>query len=250
MSAIWQAIRGERVIRPIGGHGFRLVECQETVATTEIVSTLERQVILEALLDAQSKPGYQSGTEQLYYLLSTPFRYPPLLHGSRFGGRFESSLFYAGCSKQVTLSEAAYYRFFFYQDMDILPPSRQLRSQHTLFGFKYQTGSGLQLQATPFDPYVGSLRDPADYSVTQALGAAMRAAGVKAFEYPSARDPAARINVALYDASAFASNKPEHQQSCLCQTTDQDVVFSLDRQTIHFGIETFLVNGKLPIPAD
>ena len=96
-----------------------MVESQEMVASSEIVSSLEKQAILEEMLEMESKPDYPAGTEHLHYLLASPFRYPPLNHGSRFGGRFEPSLFYGGRSKYAALCESAFYRFFFYYDMSV-----------------------------------------------------------------------------------------------------------------------------------
>ena len=71
------------------------MESQEQVATNRLVATLAEQDLLESMLEA-SKPPLPKGTARLDYLLATPFRYPPLPHGSRFGGRHEPSLFYAG----------------------------------------------------------------------------------------------------------------------------------------------------------
>ena len=249
MSEIWREVGGERIVCPIGGHGFRLVESQESLATTEIVSTLERQVILEEMLDSDSKPPCPPGTQRLHYLLATPFRYPPLPHGSRFGGRFEPSLFYAGSSVQVTLCENAYYRFYFYHDMQAPPPKRQLRSQHTLFEFRYRTQQGAKLHSPGFDRHQERLRDPADYSATQALGSAMRNAGIKGFEYRSARDPAGAINIALFDATPFSSSSVFNEKSCICQTTEREVLFSMERKASRFPLDQFLVGGRLPTPA-
>jgi len=249
LSGIWRAVAEARVIQPIGGHGFRLVESQETVATTGIVSSLERQAMLEEMLESDSKPHHRAASRQLHYLLATPFRYPPLSHGSRFGGRFEPSLFYGGTSEPVTLCEAAYYRLYFYHDMETPPLHRVLRSQHTLFEFGYRTDKGLKLQDSPFDAYRDVLCDRADYSSTQALGAAMRESGIKGFEYRSARDPAGGINVALFDASPFTRRKPISEASCLCETTEREVVFSIERRTMNFALEQFLVDGALPTPA-
>ena len=98
MSGIWHEVGGEHHIQPIAGQGYRLVESQESVATTEIVSNLEKQAILEDMIDNESKPGYCTGTEDLHYLLSTPFRYPPLQHGSRFGNKDHTTVMSA-CRK-------------------------------------------------------------------------------------------------------------------------------------------------------
>lgn len=249
MSEIWNNVGGEEVIRSIGGQGFRLVECQETVATTEIVSTLEHQAILEEMLDVESKPSYRTGTEHLHYLLSTPFRYPPLKHGSRFGGRFEPSLFYGGASVYVTLCESAFYRLFFYYDMEETPLHGVLQSQHTLFEFQYQTDFGIKLQDSPFDAYTDTLCDPVVYKDTQALGAAMREYGIKGFEYPSARDQSGGVNIALYDATPLTRNKPLNERSCLGQVDEEGVVFSIEREITRFTVEQFQIDGTLLTPS-
>lgn len=249
MSEIWSSINSKEVICTISGEGYRLVECQETVATTEIVSTLESQAMLEEMLDLESKPKYLPGTEHLHYLLSTPFRYPPLEYGSRFGGRFEPSLFYGGTAEYVTLCESAFYRFFFFHDMESAPLHDVLKSQHTLFKFKYKTDVGIRLQNPPFESYQGLLRDPLNYQTTQALGSKMREQGIKGFEYHSARDPDKGINIALYDASPLTNHKPLNERSCLCQVSKEQVVFSLNRHITRFSLSQFQVNGALPFPS-
>ncbi|MES9941391.1 MAG: RES family NAD+ phosphorylase [Candidatus Thiodiazotropha sp. 6PLUC2] len=249
MSEIWRAVGGDGVIHTIGGQGFRMVESQEMVASAEIVSSLEKQAALEEMLEMDSKPGYLVGTEHLHYLLSSPFRYPPLRHGSRFGGRFEPSLFYGGTSEYVTLCESAFYRFFFYFDMEIPPLHGTLQSQHTLFKFHYQTNYGVRLQDDRFNSYQKSLRDPVSYKITQALGSAMREAGIKGFEYRSARDQEGRTNVALYDASPLTRSRPLDEKQSLCQVDEREVIFSIERNITRFALDQFLVNGSLPIPS-
>jgi hypothetical protein len=72
---------------------LRIVESQEQIAMLSLVDDLAEQAVLEDLLE-QTKPPLPAGAERLHDLLSTPFRYPPLRHSSRFGQRFEPSLFY------------------------------------------------------------------------------------------------------------------------------------------------------------
>ena len=249
MSAIWSAIidPGE-VIGAINGSGFRLVESQEIVATTEIVPDLYDQTLLEEMLDS-SKPAYRDGTSDLHYLLSTPFRYPPLAHGSRFGSRFEPSLFYGGTTEYVTLCESAFYRFFFLLDNVNGPLHEKLQTQHTLFEFEYATETGVQLQQPPFTANQPQLRNPVSYDETQALGAAMRQDGVVCFEYASARDLAAGTNVALFEPEALACSRPLSETPCLCQTDKNEVIFSFKKAPVRFPLEQFMVNGDFPLPA-
>lgn len=228
---------------------LRLVESQEQVATNQLVSSLERQAMLEDMLES-TKPRLRKGTESLHYLLATPFRYPPLKHGSRFGSRSEASLFYGSLAVKTVLAEAAYYRFVFWYGM-AAPPTGKLDTQHTLFGAAYRTQQGLRLQDPPFAAHHALLASPSDYSASQALGAALRAAGIEAFEFVSARDPEDGINVALFTPKAFAKKEPVSQEPWLCEVTGERVRFRAARERdIHdFPLATFQVESRLPWPA-
>lgn len=241
-------LAGTRPVR-LSGTLLRLVESQEQVATNQLVSSLERQAVLEDLLEA-TKPRLRKGTESLHYLLATPFRYPPLKHGSRFGTRSEPSLFYGSLATGTVLAEAAYCRFVFWHGM-ARPPAGKLDTQHTLFGAAYRTGQGLQLQAPPFAEHRAALASPSDYCSSQALGAAMRAAGIEAFEFVSARDPQGGINVALFIPRAFAKKEPVSQEAWLCELTAERVRFraARDRDIHDFPLARFQVAGRLPWPA-
>ena len=228
---------------------MRLVESQEQVATNRIVADLAEQAMLEALLET-SKPPLPKGCERLHYLLSTPFRYPPLRYGSRFGGRSEPSIFYGAHTCDTVLAESAYYRFVFWQGMASAPPN-PLTTQHTLFSVAYRSERGLRLQDAPFDAMRAEFTDPADYRATQAFGTRMREAGVEVFEFVSARDPAGGINVGLIKPSALADVRPRGPQEWLCETTAAEVRF-YSKETgalIRFPLGTFLHGEVLPLPA-
>jgi len=107
---IWSRYHGAAHVTPLCGEVHRLVESQEQVATLTYVDTLEEQTLLESMLD-NAKPPLPPGASGLHYLLSTPFRYPPLRWGSRFGRVHERGIFYGGLSRHTTLAESAYYRF-------------------------------------------------------------------------------------------------------------------------------------------
>ena len=228
---------------------MRLVESQEQIATNRIVASLAEQALLEELLET-SKPPLPKGCEKLHYLLATPFRYPPLRHGSRFGGRDEPSIFYGAHTRDTVLAESAYYRFVFWQGMASAPP-KPLTTQHTLFSVAYHSQRGLRLHEAPFDAQRAALTDPTDYSATQALGTRMREAGVEVFEFISARDPAGGINVGLIKPAALADVRPRSPQEWLCETASEEVRFyskesgALER----FPLGAFLRDGKLPLPA-
>ena len=232
----------------LDGSLVRLVESQEQVATNALVSTLAEQALLEELIEA-SKPPVPRHAAPLHYLLSTPFRYPPLTWGSRFGSRFEPSLFYGARTAETALAESAFYRFVFWAGMSVPPPA-PLDTRHTLFTATIRTDRGLQLQHEPFAPYAAQLTDRRTYSATQALGAAMRAAGIDAFEYTSARDPAGGLNVALFSPTAFPERRPTSVDEWLCETRGDRVTFySRHGGGIRdFPSALFLVDGALPVP--
>ena len=248
MSDIWTSCNGSAQIGAIGGTLWRLVESQERIATTRLVDDLDEQAVLEELLEA-SKPPLPDAPPG-HYLLRTPFRYPPLAHGSRFGGRFEPSLFYGSLGAAPMLAEAAFYRLLFWSGMS-LPPAGDLTSQHTAFSARYRSERGLRLQTGAFAAHRALLAHPADYAATQALGRAMREAGVQAFEFVSARDPGGGINVALFTPRALLSPRPLAQERWVCQTGAERVQFLNEstRAVFSFERELFLVDGRLPLAA-
>ena len=113
---LWESCHGTEQLTNVKGTLYRLVESQEQIATLGYVDTLDEQALLEEMLES-TKPNYKEDLSAYHYLLSTPFRYPPLQWGSRFGGIHEPSLFYGGVSIAVTLAESAYYRFIFWKSM-------------------------------------------------------------------------------------------------------------------------------------
>lgn len=247
---IWDACNGAQQIRPLAGTVHRLVESQEEIATLGYVDTLNEQALLESMLD-NSKPIYREDLTAYHYLLSTPFRYPPLKWGSRFGAVNEPSLFYGGKTINVTLAESAYYRFIFWNSMSGIPIKPQIKSEHSLFSVNYQSPHGINLQQAPFDHYKKEISSPSQYSQSQPLGSAMRAAGVEVFEYASARDPQQETCVGLFTAHAFKTQKPNNMSTWLCETSAHEVLFkpASSSTIIRFKLDVFLANNTLPMPA-
>lgn len=238
------------VVAPMRGRLVRLVESQGQVATLQLVDTLEEQALLEELLET-SKPRMPPPAEPLHYLLKTPFRYPPLRWGSRFGRRHEPSLFYGALKLETAMAESAFYRFVLWEGMATPPPSGRILSEHASFEARFQVQKGVRLHLPPFREHA-ALTDPQDYSVTQGLGSAMREAGIEAFEYRSARCPQGGINVALFVPSAFTEKRPRNLMPWLCETTAEYVAFKhaqVPDSPRLYRREQYLVNGRLPHPA-
>ena len=246
---IWAAVGSAARPCALSGEILRLVESQEQVATNRLVATLAEQDLLESMLEA-SKPRLPKGAGRLDYLLATPFRYPPLPHGSRFGGRHEPSLFYAARSVATVLAESAYYRFVFWQGMRV-PPSAPLRTQHTLFGARIRVRRGYALHRPPFDRFRALLASRDDYAATQQLGRSLREAGADAIEYVSARDVGGGLNVALLSPSVFALPRPTFKQEWLCDTRAEEVSFYARgvNGPRSFPLSQFTVEDRLPAPA-
>jgi len=247
---VWDTCNGVQQIGPLTGTLYRLVESQEQVATLGYVDTLEEQAMLEEMLES-TKPIYKEDLTAYHYLLSTPFRYPPLKWGSRFGAVHEPSIFYGGLSIHVTLAESAYYRFVFWSSMTASPIKNKIRSEHSLFSVNYQSQSGVSLHQPPFDQYEHEISSPTQYSQSQQLGSAMRASAVEIFEYPSARDPQKGICAGLFTARALRDKQPKNMSQWLCETAANEVLFKpLGSNTIiSFPLDSFLADDKLPMPA-
>ncbi len=248
---VWDTCNGQAQMRLLRGTLYRLVEDQEQVATLGYVDTLDEQALLEELLD-DTKPPYPTEIPgSLHYLLKTPFRYPPLKWGSRFGSRSEPSIFYGGCSVDVTLAEVAYYRFVFWDSMESAPTNKVLKSQHTMFCVEYRTEKGISLHQPPFDDWQADLTNKTEYAFCQSLGSDMRAAGVQAFEYCSARDVKKRTCVGLFSPEPFTSPAPTQQIKWLCECDGEVIRFksTTSSEVITFYVADFLMDGRLPIPA-
>lgn len=247
---IWQACKDSLNHQTLSGKLIRVVESQEQIATNHLVETLEEQYLLEQLLE-DNKPRQGRSHSPLHYLLATPFRYPPLKYGSRFGKKSEASLLYGSKNITTALAETAYYRFVFWLGMAIPPPSNKFITQHTVWGANYFTTKGMALHQPPFDRYQQQLTAPDSYQASQALGGQLRSFGSQAFEFTSARDVDKGINIALFNAQAFSAQQPTFQQQWLCETSAVSVTFYLTgQQDIYsFQCQQYKVNGQFPLPA-
>jgi hypothetical protein len=229
-----------------------VVEAQHRISTRKLVDSDAEQRLLEALLESVKPPlPPDPDLAALHYLLYTPFRHPPLRHGSRFGSRSERSLFYGSEQLPTAFAEVAYYRLVFLDDSvaDLSP----LMAELTAFRAAVASGRAIDLTARPFDAFRRSLISRSSYRVTQALGRDMRAAGVELFVYESARDPRRGANVALFDPRVFRRPQPRLLQTWHCVATPDAVELSrksyFEREVHQYHRADFTVRGHLPRPA-
>lgn len=233
------------------GQLHRMVETQEVVATRSIVSNLAKQELLESMLEQYSKPQPQSYPAKRHYLFSTPFRYPPLRYGSRFGDRHCPSLFYGAKRGSTVLAESAYYRLVFWHHMQD-PPPEPIEARHTMFVAAYRTQRGVDLCQAPFDVYERELRHPSDYRFTQALGAHLRELRIGCFVYASARDPEGGHNVAIFEPDVLIGEGPRRSAPWVSRVDGEQMTFVSMREHKRksYRLDQFCdASGKLPMPA-
>lgn len=229
---------------------WRVVEGQYDVSTRKLVDSLEEQAILEEMIDSV-KPKLRDDLHELHYLLSTPFRHPPLKNGSRFGTRQERGIYYGSETPATSFSETAYYRFFFLNGMTQDPGLVELN--HTLFQAQGFARSFADLTEESFQGFQGELASPVSYEWTQLLGTAMRKDGMDAFRFQSARDPEKGINFGIFEPQVFTKKSPVYAEAWRSYSTKQRVEFlrldSFKRESYSFPITGFLVSGQFPHPA-
>src|SRR5688572_11268555 len=218
-SSIWTECAGDSEIRPLVLDAWRVVESQHQIATRKLVQTDAEQQLLEELIDGV-KPPYAT-RRRLHYLLATPFRYPPLRYGSRFGTRAERGIWYGAESRPTAFAEVAYYRLLFLEGTKASLSA--LEVDLTAFRASIRTGRGVDLSAPPFDAHVAVLASPSSYEATQALGRAMRGAGAEAFRYVSARDVQGGINVGAFEPVVFGRRQPRSLETWRCTASRERV---------------------------
>jgi hypothetical protein len=248
-SSIWTRCAGDSEIRSLRLTPWRVVEAQHQFSTRKLVDSAEEQMLLEELIEASKPPV--SASSRLHYLLSTPFRYPPLRHGSRFGTRFERGIWYGSETSRTAFAEVAYYRFLFLGGT--AAELGAVTTQLTAFTVSARSDRGIDLTVPPFLSYRKGIASPTSYAQSQSLGAAMRGAGVELLRYPSARDVDGGTNVAAIVSTVFGTAKPRALETWHCVATSSRVELAkrdyFGRGSFMFERREFLVKGRLPSPA-
>ncbi|MCK6530463.1 RES family NAD+ phosphorylase [Myxococcota bacterium] len=226
-----------------------MVEAQFVNSTRKLVDEDREQEVLEERLERVKPPLPPGrGFGGLHFLLSTPFRYPPLPYGSRFGGRARPGIWYGAESEVTALAETAYYRLVF---LDGCPALSPLSVEVSVFHAPVRARRGVDLTAPPFADLEAEISSPTDYSASQRLGDDMREAGIEAFLYRSARDPAGGRDVGLF-VPAFGPRGPSVPETWLCTASPARVEFVkkdfFARRSLSFPGAAFLVDGRLPTP--
>jgi hypothetical protein len=254
-SSIWTRCAGASEIRPLRTVAWRVVESQHEVSTRKLVRSAAEQELLEQLLENVKPPlpnaAKVSATQ--HYLLTTPFRYPPLRHGSRFGARAERGLWYGSERQQTAFAEVAYYRLrFLAGTRAALAP---LLTPLTSFTVRMRTAQGIDLTEPPFAAFEPRICAPHTYAHSQPLGRAMRDAHVELFRFTSARDADGGTNLAAFTPAVFGRATPQAIERWHCSATPDVVDFTRSgaaraRTTLLFPRAQFLVDGVLSAPSE
>lgn len=206
-------------------NGYRVVEGQEYISTRTLVDTNDEHDLLEIMVE-NSKPPKADCSFPNDYLLSTPFRYPPLRNATRFGKMTERSPFYASEELKAALAEKANRIEQFDKDTEATFPNRNL--SYTSFKFAANANICLNVLEPPFDAYKHKIHDPNSYDASQSLGSEMRDCKVQACIFESTRCPPAR-NIVIFDPSIFTQESYEHKQwSCLIG--QMEITFVIGRE--------------------
>jgi len=232
-------------------HAWRAVEDQSINATRKLVDSDAEQSLLEELIDGVKPPWPGDARLQgLHYLLRTPFRYPPLRYGSRFGTRAERGIFYAAEAKRTVLAEKAYYQLLFLEGTHA-EFEQPITQGLTLFRVGIRTRHGADLTRPPFVAFEALLSSKTSYAATQPLGKELRAVGAEALVFRSARDPEGGRNLALFEP-VFRPEKLLRSERWIATSTRQRVEVKPGRAangTPHsWPRSVFEQEGVLPAP--
>lgn len=219
--SIWDSCQGGTHICELKQKPWRVVEAQHILNSRDLVDTLEEYDILEDLLD-NAKPEIHTHISDP--LIFTPFRYPPLEYGSRFGRLFEPSLWYGSLDIKTALTEVAYYRLKFNQDTEA--ELGYVDTLLTAFNVCIKTKHGIDLTKLPFIQYQADISAQTSYTASQLLGSDMRSNNIAAFVFYSARTKPAGKNIGIFDINAFCQTNEGYtynQQTWKCVSSKNDI---------------------------
>jgi RES domain len=243
---IWtqDALRSE--LRPYRGKAWRLVEAQHRVSTLKLVGSLAEQAVLEDILEA-TKPPLPEGCRGLDYLLSTPFRYRPYPHGSRFRrAGFTPGIWYGAERAETAVAEMVFYRFLFFAEAPDVPfPDGA--ADYTGFSVPLATGAALDLTAPPLDRDAGLWTHPTDYGACQTLADTARLAGAEVLRAPSVRDPRRGAALVVLSCAAFGANAPADRQTWRIRVgpSGAQAIREHPAKGIEFGRDVFDADPRL-----
>lgn len=236
------------LVRPQRSDAWRVVETQEIAATAAITANSAQQSRLEELLE-DAKPPLAEDLQGLSYLLFTPFRYPPLRYGSRFGSEFERGILYGALSLETAFAESAVYLWLFRAGPVELGPLEVIRDQRSSYRVPIATDSGADLRDEGFAALRTTLTRPDDWSAPQQFGSQARDAQVQAIWYPSCRYSG--TNVAVLDPDALGAKRESDVQAWHLVLDGERCWFGAQPrgESFEFAYREFIAGETIPHPA-
>ncbi|KTD07059.1 RES family NAD+ phosphorylase [Legionella jamestowniensis] len=238
--SFWDSCEGEKYIEQIEIDPWRVVEAQYNSSSRDLVDSIEEHDLLEELLE-KSKPNVANKT---HYLIFTPFRYPPLKYGSRFGRQYEPSLWYGSLELQTALAEVAFYRLKFFDDSSA--NLGYIEIPMTAFKAHIKTKQGVDLTKNIFSKYIEKISHKNNYDYSQSLGTDMRNAGIEVFLFASARVSQLSKNAAAFIPTVFIKKNGQfisNMQNWSCLANKNIIEFSrfgiLNTERLSFSKEDF-----------
>src|SRR2546430_7126644 len=249
--SVWTRCAAPSEARRLTGRFRRVVEAQFRNATRKRVDWDEEQRAVEESSDAKARVPGPAGSGGRHSVLYTPFRHPPLRHGSRFGTRRERGILYAARELPSAFAEVAYYRLVFLEGT--AAPLSPIQVDLTAFSFRLAAQRAIDLTVEPFRAFEERISSPVSYADSQQLGHDIREAAVQACLYVSARARGRGVNLAVFD-NVFRPPRPLDEERWTCTAARERVEFRAQRlvgeeETHAYERRQFLVNGKLPAPA-
>ena len=249
-SNIWTRCAGRSSLRALpAAPGASSSRSTSSPRASWSTPTRSSALLEELIEDVKPPPGAPAG---LHYLLFTPFRYPPLRHGSRFGTRAERGIWYGSRTRATAFAEKAYYLLLFLEGTaaELTP----LETDVSIFQAAYETraGGGPHARRLRALPARSSPRRPTTRRRKRWGGRCARTAW-----RPSSTRPPAIPSTA--PTSACSCARPSRRAGPACrragaawsratavEVTKEDVFRSA---SFAFKRRDFEVDGRLPAPA-
>ena len=230
------------------GPAWRIVESQEHAATRAVTDSADEQERLETLLN-ENKPSYLPGSEHLHWLLKTPFRYPPLRHGSRFGRVIDPGVLYCARELETAMTESAVYLWLFRAALQDVGPLAVIRYDRTAIGIELDGASTVDLTTAALAAFHGRISDPGSYADSQALATTLRTEEVGLILFGSARR-AGGVNCAAISPAALVPDQTPSQTHWHVQLDEQSCWWGHPGQRgFEVAYEDVSVAGRIPHPA-
>lgn len=216
------------------------------VSTMKLVDGTLEQTVLEEILE-ETKPPVPAECRHLDYLLSTPFRYRPYPHSSRFRrSGLTPGVWYGAEQPETAAAEMVFYRFLFYAESPETPFPDDA-AEYTALSALISTPVSIDLTAGTLANDTAHWTHLTDYGACQDLADMARSIGAEVIRYMSVRDAEGYANLAVLSCRAFAEAHPVERQTWRIRIgrTGAQALREHPRLGLDFGFEAFAPDPRL-----